>query len=342
MVVSWPARITDHGGLRSQFAHVNDVAATLFEVTGIALPQEVDGVGQQPLDGADFSHTFDAPMASSKHHTQYFETFGNRAIYHEGWIASAAHSVRTWDWGAQGAEADCALDRWELYHVAKDFSQARDIAAQHPERLRELQDLFNTEARSNSVYPLGAMAASFYDQPAMTMAKRESVFYPGVSRLRLRSLPTLAGKSYRITADVVIPENGANGVVVSYGDRTSGFVIYLKHGRYFYESVLRNGTHQVIMSEVLAPSGRTRLVFDYCQKVAGVRKDWVEMSAGSGTGRLSINGNVVGQDSLVDELMFARYGSLGVGRAFSSPISNEFQIPFEFTGEIEKVTVEVA
>ena len=342
MVVSWPARIKDYGGLRSQFTHVNDVAATLFKVTGIAFPDEVDGIEQHALDGAEFSHTFDDPTALSKHHTQYFETFGNRAIYHEGWIAAAAHSVRTWDWGAEGSEHDCAVDRWELYYVAQDFSEARDVAEQYPEKLKKLQDLFDMEARNNDVYPLGAIAASFYEQPTLTAGKDAFTYYPGVPRLRLRSLPMLSGKSYRITADVLIPEDGADGVILSYGDRTSGFVVYLEHSRYFYESILRNGTHQVIASEVSAPFGSVQLAFDFTHEAAGVRKGWLKMTAGLGTGRLLINGTIVGQGPLVDELMFARYGSMGIGRAFGSPISNAFRVPFEFTGQIEKVTVEVA
>ena len=154
LVISWPDHIKEKGGLRTQFTHVNDVASTLYEVAGIQFPSKVDGVKQEPLDGVSFAYSFDHPNAPSRHKVQYFTTTGNRAIYQDGWVAGARHLV-PWKTHRQ-ANDDFENDRWELYHVDKDFSQAHDLAEQYPQKLKALQTLFDAEARKNDVYPLDA------------------------------------------------------------------------------------------------------------------------------------------------------------------------------------------
>src|SRR5262249_6540647 len=154
-----------------------DVAATLYDVIGIALPAEIDGVPQQPLDGVSFAQTFDDPGALSSHHTQYFELLGNRAMYDEGWIAAARHVAPEWN----VSRDDFSQDRWELYHVAEDFSEARDLAGKYPGKLKELQRLFDVEARKNDVYPLGAAGSP--GKPSLTEGKRELVYYPETQRI---------------------------------------------------------------------------------------------------------------------------------------------------------------
>lgn len=341
MLVSWPAKITDGGGLRTQFTHVNDVAATIFEATGVRCPDEVDGIEQQPLDGVEFYNTFSNPNAPAKHRIQYFEIFGNRAIYRDGWVAAAAHAVRGWEWGERNPNISFEGDRWELYHVAEDFSEAFDLAEQHPGQLKELQELFEVEARRNSVYPLGAVAASFYNQPSLGVSKQKVVLYSGIPRLQMRAVPILSGRSFRITAHASLGERPM-GVIMSYGGRTSGFVFYLRaDGCLCYENVLRSGVREVIASEAVVPQGARQLAFEYRQERVGSRENWLSVTPGMGMGRLFIDGLVCGQAVITDELMFAGPGSIGVGRAFASPVSDTYQLPARFKGTLEKVIVEV-
>jgi arylsulfatase A-like enzyme len=342
LIVSWPARISDRGGLRDQFTHVNDIAPTLYEVTGINFPEHVDGIKQQPLDGIGFSHTFDDPKAPSKHLTQYFETFGNRAIYQDGWIAAAAHSVRGWEWGANDPNLEVEQDSWELYNVVKDFSEADDVAERYPGKLKELQELFDKEARENDVYPLGAVLAAFRDQPLSAPQKFEVIYYPDTPRLRVPLVPALSGRAfYRIAADAVITAEDSRGVIMSYGDRISGFVLYVKDRRLTYESVLRNGARQVIVSKTLIPVGPAQLQFEYTRRTEGTRGSWLEFSPATGSGRLFINGQECAEGAITDELLFGGLGTVGIGRYFGSPVSDALPRSFEFTGVLAKVTVQV-
>jgi len=326
-------RITTAGGLRNQFTHVTDVAGTIYELTGIRFPSVVDGVKQQPLDGVSFARTLWDAGAPSQHRTQYFEMVGNRAIYHEGWVAAARHQTVGFE---SSVDSKFGEERWELYHVDEDFSQMHDLAAQYPGKLKELQKLFEIEARKNDVYPLnGANGGG----PSLTEDKRTFVYYAGMTRLQRRAMPPLAGKSYRITAHAVLPDAGTEGVIVSYGARGSGFAFYVKGDRLIYESN-REGAHETISSDSALPQGKVVLAFDFKQHSTSKEMGWSRESS-TGTVRLLINGQVVGQRSLTTTLG-ARYAeSMGVGQAFGSPVSEAFHPPFKFTGVLEKVTVEL-
>jgi arylsulfatase len=225
LIVSWPARIKAHGGLRSQFTHVNDVAATLYDAAGIQFPDVVDGVKQLPLDGFSFADTFTDPDAPSKHRVQYFEMEGNRAIYRDGWLAAARHGVpwlRVRDGeflasGKRASKSDLMHDRWELYHVAEDFSEAHDVARKYPEKLKALQALFDEEARRNDVYPLDVGIGSGSGHPLLTASdRREYVYFPGFPGGGRG--PNFAAR-HRITADVFIPNGTTAGVIMASGGR---------------------------------------------------------------------------------------------------------------------------
>jgi arylsulfatase A-like enzyme len=335
LIISWPARIRDRGGLRGQFTHVNDVAATLYEATGISLPSVVDGAKQQPLDGVSFAYTFDHTDVPSKHHIQYFEMLGNRAMYQDGWIAAARHSV-PWE---RKSNSDYTHDQWELYRVDQDFSEAHDLAAQYPSKLNTLQRLFEVEARKNSVYPLGGEDS--LGKPSLTESQREFVYYPGTPRIPVALMPPLVDKSYRITANVVIPDTGAEGIIVSYGERTNGFALYIQGDRFIYEeSSYKN--HEVISSNLPVPRGEVTLTYEFNQKSVHKDENGFEDSR-FGTGRLFINGQLVGQATLTQG-WGNRYGngysgSLGIGQAFGSPVSDAFQLPFKLRGTLTKVEV---
>jgi len=332
LVVSWPARIKDKGGVRSQFTHVNDVAPTLYDVIGIPFPSTVNGSAQQPLDGVSFAPTFDDVSAPSSHHTQYFEMMGNRAIYQDGWVAAARHQSPMKEFSEKLTNPDD--DRWELYHVAEDFSEAHDLAKDNPEKLKELQAIFDVEARKNDVYPLLAQFGP--GKPSLTLGKRKFVYYPDVPRIPDALVPDLGQSSYQMTADVIFPESGAEGVIASYGTRLNGFVFYVKDGHLIYEN--RAGTqHDTIVSQMTLPRGRVALRFQYERSKAD--KSHNEGSA-SGIGRLFINGQLAARTTL-SRVALPREIGLFLGRAGGSPVSTAFVQPFTFTGTLEKVTVEM-
>lgn len=341
LIVSWPKRIRDTGGLRSQFTHVNDVAATIYDVAGIPFPETFDGSEQRPLDGVSFAHTFDRSDGLSRHRTQYFEMFGNRAIYHEGWVAAAAHEVRGWEWGSPHPNLDYASDKWELYNVENDFSEAHDLAALYPEKLQELKTLFDIEARKNDVYPLGAIFAFLGQQPPLTKGKTEYVYYAGTPRLQWPAHPNFVRRSYRITAQAVIPDSGAEGVIVSYGERGSGFVLYVKDNRLIYRTRARRyRAHEMIASDTLIPRGEVYLTCEFTRQREAESTEVGKRKPHAGLGRLMINGQVVGQADIT-EVSTCNFGCLGIGQVFGSPVSDEFEVPFKFTGILKYVKFEL-
>jgi len=233
MIISWPAVIKDVGQVRSQFHHCIDVMPTLMEVVGIAEPTEVNGYIQRAIEGVSFAYTFDGKNANapSRRIQQYFEMLGNRAMYRDGWIACCRHGRLPWETsGTTGFEND----RWELYNIAEDFSQAVDLAEKEPAKLRELQDLFMGEAAKYNVLPLDD---SFSERADITLrpsyfAGRETVtFYPGMTRLPEGSGPKLVGVPFTLTAPVEIPKGGAEGVIFALGGDAAGWSLFLWDGK---------------------------------------------------------------------------------------------------------------
>lgn len=344
MVISWPGRITDRGGLRSQFTHVNDIAATLYEAAGITPPAEVDGVPQEPLDGVSFVDSFLDARAPSKHRVQYFEVAGNRAIYEDGWLASALHSL---PWNVSGRTDDYDGDKWELYHLDEDFSQASNLADRHPEKLSHLKALFHREAIANNVYPLvsartgaaqsfdgrpgtlgwGPHPAATQGRPDALQGKTEFVYYPDMPRLPGWSVPKLNGP-HRITAILEIPDAGAEGILIAQGGRYGGFAFYVKDGRLVYENNFFGRSHDIIASGTQLPRGKLEVAYAYNR---GSKEPW-----SGGTGRLYINGELCGENEIKH---FWPMETLGIGRQFGSPVSPRYQAPFRFTGTLEKVTI---
>jgi arylsulfatase A-like enzyme len=334
LVVSWPAKIKKVGGLRSQFTHVTDVAATLYDVVGISLPLSVNGVEQQPLDGVSFAQTFNDSGAPSAHHTQYFELLGNRALYNDGWVAAARHQSAT-DWFGT-TDTDYSKDRWELYHVSEDFSEAHNLALQRPDKVEELKDLFDQEAKKNGVYPLGGSRSP--GKPSLTDGRRELTYLSSEQRIPVADVPPLGTMSYRISADVVIPESGAQGILASCGDRAYGFTWYVKDGHVVYEN--KAGTHhEMITSRTRLPPGKVRLVYEFQRdNPTPARGDDWDHTAGKG--RLYINGVLAGQASFSSvELSDDR--ALYVGHATGAAVSDAYTQPFTFTGGIEQIKVEL-
>lgn len=323
LVVSWPARIRDGGGSRTQFTHVNDIAATFFDIADVDFPTVVSGEKQLPLDGVSFASTLDDSAAPSNHRVQYFEVRGNRSIYQDGWVAAARH-----DWAQMGE--DFSRDRWELYHVAEDYSEADDLAARYPDKLAELQALFDREARKNDVYPLGG-AGPLYSSPVST-----AVYRSGFPRIIPMNAPQFS-KSHLISAQLTVPADGAQGVIVSYGSRWGGFALYAKDGRMVYEAKVDGKPGGLITSNVPLPHGNVNVSYEFVVDAGAV-----DLASPTGTGRLYFDRRLVGESRVrMDDWWGAFWGSFGIGKAFGSPVSDAFRPPFEFTGTLEKVTVTV-
>ena len=210
MVISWPARIKDKGGIRTQFHHVIDIAPTILEAAGVEAPSVLNGVPQKPIEGVSMVYSFDDAKAQSKHRTQYFEMFANRALYSDGWVAATTPPVPPWASSGKGVEVDDY--KWELYNVREDFSEANDLAAKEPQKLRQLQDLFWVEAAKYNVLPLDNSKIERMDvnnRPSLTRGRSVFTYYPGMVRIPEGSAPDLKNKSFQITASVEIPKDGA-------------------------------------------------------------------------------------------------------------------------------------
>ncbi|MDL2400714.1 arylsulfatase [Rhizobium mayense] len=221
LVISWPARIKDKGGLRSQFCHAIDITPTIYEAAGITPPDVLYGVQQKPIEGTSLVYTFDNATAPTRHGTQYFEMMGNRAIYKDGWMASTT-PLRL-PWVNTGFEPNPDDFKWELYHVDEDFSQANNLVDENSDKLKELQDAFDVEAKKYNVYPLDSSMASRADpaiRPSLTRGRDEFTYFPGMIRIPEGSSPDFKNKSWTAAAEVTIPDGGANGVLGTIGGVT--------------------------------------------------------------------------------------------------------------------------
>ncbi|MDE2597941.1 MAG: arylsulfatase, partial [Sphingomonadales bacterium] len=227
MVLTWPKRIGAGvaGGLRSQFGHVNDIAPTILEAVGMAAPEEVDGVKQTPLDGTSLIYSFGDPKAPERHTTQYFEIFGNRAIYHNGWMASAFHGRVPWIMGRQPVQK-FEDDKWELYDLTKDFSQARNLAARYPAKLAELKSVFDKEAARNDVLPLSEIRYNS-GLPSLSAGKTSASYKMGATGIPETALPRFAGKSWTVEASVTSGA-GTQGVVAAVGGSAGGWSLFVR------------------------------------------------------------------------------------------------------------------
>ena len=337
LIVVWPDKIKDHGGLRTQFTYVNDIVPTIYQVSGITPPTTVEGVEQQPFDGTSLAYTFDHPDAPSRHHVQYFEIFGNRAIYDDGWVAAARHGLPWTE--IRDSTTDFASDRWQLYHVTDDFSEAHDLAGRYPQKLAALQRLFDVEARANGVYPIGGANLFARGAPSLVRNRHEFILYPSLPLTPPTALTPVFSGGHRITAYLTVPKSGAHGTILAYGSRFGGFTLYVKNGHVTYDNNYAGYSHSIITSSDELPSGRVSVAFDYTPAPGG-RRPGARFAQAVGTGRLYVNGKLVGEGPVQPDL-FSYFGSLAVGRSYDSPISAGYQGRFPFTGSIAKVVVQV-
>ncbi len=337
LVISWPARIKTKGGIRTQFHHVIDIAPTILDALGIPTPASINGVAQKPIEGVSMVYTFGDAKAPSRRTTQYFEMLGNRAIYHDGWVAATTPTTPPWVAIPKQVDVITGFD-WELYNVAEDFSQAENLTAKHPEKLRELQYLFYAEAAKYNVLPIDNSKVERLDvtnRPSLTRGRTTFTYYPGMVRIPEGAAPDVKNKSFAVTAEFEMPKDGADGLLVTQGGRFSGWGLYVKGGKpVFHYNLAGVERYQVTGAEKLA-SGKHTVRFDFKYDGGGLGK--------GGTGTLLVDGKKAGEGRLGRTLPFRMSldETLDIGEDTGTPVSEDYKVPFKFTGKLDKVTVEV-
>ena len=324
MVISWPGKISEPGALRPQFAHVIDVAPTIYDIAGISAPASVDGVEQKSMDGISFATTLKGKATPPAHRTQYFEMFGNRAIYRDGWMASARHSL---PWQLANRSLSVDQDKWELYDLSRDFSQATDLAAKYPERLAELKALFQSEAERNDVLPMVTNIGFDTSKPSLEAGRGEFLFQRDAAPIpSLTGAPLLFGP-HKITASITVPASGADGTILSNGAREGGFALLIQDGHLVYQNNVGGKHWDVIRSSQPVAPGAHSIAFELTGRGANA------------IGRLTIDGVPVGEGAIPKVALPSYLGALCVGRTCGSPVGRPYAAPFTFAGEVADVRI---
>jgi len=345
MVMSWPGHITDVGGIRTQFHHFIDVVPTILDAAGISQPDTINGIKQSPVEGVSMKYTWDKANANAPtaHKTQYFEMLGNRAIYHDGWVAATTPATLPWELSTKTPPDVITGYNWELYNVAEDPTQFNDLAGKMPDKLKEMQDLFYSEANKYNVLPLDNTTLTRWNtpRPNLTAGRTEFAYTGELTGAPASAAPSILNKSYTITADVDIPEGGAEGMIVTEGGRFGGYGLFLSkgdfgvgRGRVVFLYNLLDLKRTMWEGPELEP-GKHTIVFDY--KAAGT-----ELGTG-GTGVLSIDGKEVATNSLEHGIpvTFPEDETFDVGqdtRTGVALLEYRYDTPFKFTGKIDKLT----
>ncbi|MBM4220937.1 MAG: arylsulfatase, partial [Gammaproteobacteria bacterium] len=338
LVVHWPKGIKSKGGIRTQFSHVIDVAPTILEAAGLPEPKIVDGTPQIPIEGVAMNYSFDDAKAKERHTTQYFEIAGNRAIYHEGWLARTIHRA-AWE---REPRRPLQQDIWELYDVNNDFSLATDLAAKNGGRLKELQELFMQEGRKYHVLPLDDRAleraiAAKVGRPDLMEGRTSLTLAEGMTGMMENVFINVKNHSFAITAEVEVPADGGNGAVIVQGGRFGGWALYVKNGVPAYDYNFLGMQRTSIAGSQPLPAGKSTLRFDFAYDGGGPGK--------GGTGTLSVNGKQVAQGRIehTQAAIFSADETADVGIDLGTPVVEAIgsEQKSKFTGRIPKVTVEI-
>ena len=353
MAISWPGRITDKGGIRNQFHHVIDIVPTILEVTGIPAPVMVDGIAQKPIEGVSMAYTFDKAKADapSPHHTQYFEMLGVQGLYNDGWMLSAVPVRPPWQLLGKAIEDPASAYKFELYDVRHDWTQYTDVAEANPAKVREMTDLMFGEFAKYQVLPLDASVATRLVVPRPSLVAGRKVFtYSGepVSGIPDGTAPNVLNTSYTITADIDVPQGGAEGMIVTEGGRFGGYGMYLLKGKpVFLWNLLDLKRIRWEGTEALAP-GKHTIEYDF--KYDGLGFATLAFNNLSGIGRpgagtLKVDGKVVSTQTLerTVPLVLPWDETFDIGSDTGTPVDDrDYQVPFKFTGKIDKLTIAVA
>jgi arylsulfatase A-like enzyme len=337
LIVHWPALIKDRGAIRSQFHHVVDILPTLLETIGIDMPAQVRGYAQMPLEGESMAYSFSDAAAPTPRRVQYFEMLGHRALWADGWKLVTAHHSLIFRWSNSlmdiaAHDGDFDADQWELYHIDEDFSEVHDLAAQHPEKVRELLDRWWAEAGKYKVLPLddAIVAHAVTDERPHVLEEREVYTYHHPVRLVRMGSPDLRNRSHDITAEVEIPPGGAEGVIVSNGGLDGGYSLCAKDGRLHYVSNWLSREHHVVTSREPLLEGEVTL-----------RMEFRKTEDFAGTVALFIDGRKVGEGEIphTNPMVYGFVEGLEVGSDSGSAVWPQYRPPFVFTGTIRKVEI---
>jgi arylsulfatase A-like enzyme len=345
VAMSWPGHITDVGGIRRQFSHVIDIVPTILEATGIPAPETINGIKQAPIEGTSMVYTWDKANANAptRHTTQYFEMLGNRAIYHDGWIASTTPVTLPWVLSSTPPPDVVTGYKWELYNLQEDPTQFNDLAAKMPEKVKELQAVFDAEAKKYNVLPLDNTTLARWNtpRPSLTAGRTEFTYSGELTGVPDSAAPNILNKSYTITAEVEIPKGGAEGMIVTEGGRFGGYGLFLSKG----VAGIRGGKpvflynllnlKRTIWSGPALGAGKHTIVFDFKSDGPGLGK--------GGTGVLSVDGKEVAKNSMehTTPITFPEDESFDVGqdtRTGVAMLQYRYDVPFKFTGKIDKLT----
>jgi len=338
MVVHWPKGIKARGELRTQFHHVIDVAPTVLEAAGLPEPRVVNGTPQRPMDGVSMRYAFDDAGALDRHTTQYFEMFGNRAIYHEGWLARTIHRA-PWEMKPRRGLAE---DIWGLYDTRTDFSLVNDLAAKHPEKLAAMKALFMAEAERNKVLPIDDRTVERVNpavagRPDLMAGRTSLTLAEGMTGMSENVFLNIKNRSKTITAEVEVPESGANGAILVQGGRFGGWALYVKDGVPAYDyNFLGLQRFTVAATEPLAP-GKATIRFEFAYDGGGLAK--------GGTGTLYVNDRKVAEGRIerTQPMIFSADETADVGIDLATPVVESIgsEARSRFTGRIPRVTIEV-
>lgn len=337
LAISWPKRIKAKGEVRSQFHHVIDILPTVLEAAGLEAPTLVNGVQQAPIEGVSMAYAFADAAAPSQRTTQYFEMFANRAIYDKGWVATTTPNSPPWVSVAEATDPIDGFD-WELYNVAEDFSQSQNLAESNPEKLRELKRLFYIEAVKYDVLPLDNTKVERLDvnnRPSNIRGLSEFTYYDGMTRIPEGSAPDLKNKSFGISAVVEIPEGGAEGVLMTQGGRFAGVGLYILEGRPVFHYNLAGVERYTVAGKDKLEPGRHAITLDFVYDGGGVGK--------GGQATLAVDGKQVASEKLPQTIAFriSMDETLDIGEDTGTPVSEDYQVPFNFTGKLQKVTINI-
>ncbi len=336
MVISWPNHIKPDKSPRSQFHHVNDIVPTIYDILGITAPAVVDGFPQDPIDGVSMTYTFADAMAPDKKHTQYFDNNGSRGIYHDGWFACAFGPFIPWEAAASGPRIqkwDANTDVWELYDLRNDFTQAHDLAAQHPKKLAEMKEIFLREAEANKAFPIGAgLWLRIHPEDRITSPYRNWTFDASTHRMPEFAAPGLGRQSNRVTIQAELPEN-ATGVLYSLGGFSGGLTLFMDGGQLFYEYNMMEIERYSAQSAGKIAAGKHTIEVDTSIAKPGGAADVVLSVDGKEAARVTVKRTV--------PAAFTASECLNVGVDLGSAVSPHYfdRRPFPFNGKIETMEV---
>ena len=348
MAISWPGHIKDKGGIRNQFHHVIDIVPTLLEATGIPAPDTVDGIAQKPIEGVSMAYTFDKANAEapSTHRTQYFEMMGVQGLYNDGWMLSAVPKRPPWELLGKAIEDPASAFTFELYDVKKDWTQHHNVAAHHPEKLREMRDFMFAEFAKYQVLPLDASAATrlVAPRPNLTAGRKNFEYSAPVTGLPSSAAPSLLNTSYTITAEIDVPEDGADGVIVTQGGRFGGYGLYLLKSKPVFTWNLLDMKRVKWKGPELKP-GKHRIVYDFKYDGLGFATLAFNNISGigrPGTGTLKVDGRTVAKETMerTIPLVLPWDETFDIGSDTGTPVDDkDYGVPFKFTGKIGKLTI---